>query len=386
MNRQYGIDLARVSAAYMVVFGHLIYGGTVGADGTWAGPSQPLPLLDKHGQSIWKIDAYLSQNWGTASAIVGVSLFFLISGWLIPPMLRKYSSREFITNRVLRIFPMLFCAVLLAAAIQYQCGNRAALRWHDVLSTILLANQITGAQSTLSVLWTLIIEGKFYVLLAVVGVVDYKKLFGVSALIVFLNCGYFCLLKSGSLAGHPHEAQIADSIVHDSYYLLFMFIGVGLWLMLDAPSPNKRPCWSFLSLIAIIAIFNANRWFTIAELGITPHQDINVASQFIVFCLFGGCLFVQKKFAGVHWPSRAIVHVSNVTYSVYLLHLSIGIFLLSRLRHLIGNQYLLLLIVISTITLIAVMTYWLIERPSNRLAKRLSRSRATNPAALSPIA
>lgn len=81
MSRNYGLDLARILAAYMVMAGHLIFDGSVATSrpySDWAGKSEVLPLLSN--SPLWKLDNYLLAAHGTALAIIGVSLFFLISG------------------------------------------------------------------------------------------------------------------------------------------------------------------------------------------------------------------------------------------------------------------------------------------------------------------
>lgn len=81
MNREYGLDFARLVAAYLVLFGHYFLSGTFDTTSrTWIGESESLPLLDKASHFLWVPDIFLLEHAGTASAILGVALFFLISG------------------------------------------------------------------------------------------------------------------------------------------------------------------------------------------------------------------------------------------------------------------------------------------------------------------
>jgi peptidoglycan/LPS O-acetylase OafA/YrhL len=390
MQRQYGLDLARLSAAYLVVFGHLVFGGTFGVDdafGVWAGPNETLPLLSKQDQSAWIIDYFALVHWRTASAIIGVALFFLISGWVVPPMRRRYTVHQFLTNRALRIFPMLICAIFLAVFTQYFVGDPSMPRWTSVFSTMLLANEFSGSPMTLGVLWTLIIEVKFYILLAILGHLSHRKIFGATAAILTISALGVILVKSGHaptqpyvmqiVSGHaptqPYVLQIVKSTIHDFYFVIFMFIGASLWIALESPQLGRTAVFRFLPTIFLILAFNINRYMTVTELRITPVQDFNLVTQAITFLFFGLCIFIQRCFPNGWFLQRVIGPLSNVTYSLYLIHMSIGVFLLSRLRHYVHNQYLLLLIVIAFITVTSALTYRFIEVPGNRLAKTLNR-------------
>ncbi|MBQ4796704.1 acyltransferase family protein, partial [Pectobacterium versatile] len=119
--------------------------------------------------SHYGCSTYICWNTGAATAIWGVALFFLISGWVVPPMLSRYSRKQFLINRFFRIFPMLIAAVIVAAAIQYQFGDHLSLSIGNVLSTMMLTNQFTGYPLTLGVVWTLMIEFKFYLLITFLG-------------------------------------------------------------------------------------------------------------------------------------------------------------------------------------------------------------------------
>ena len=92
MKREYSLDLARLVAAYCVLFSHFVLSGTFDETSrTWTGSTESLPLLSKSSQSLWMLDTFMLGKWQTAVAIWGVALFFLISGWVVPPMLSRLS-------------------------------------------------------------------------------------------------------------------------------------------------------------------------------------------------------------------------------------------------------------------------------------------------------
>jgi peptidoglycan/LPS O-acetylase OafA/YrhL len=134
---------------------------------------------------------------------VGVEIFFATSGFLVTKSwLRDPSFRRYIGKRVRRIFPGLICAVLVTAFVvgpTYSAGSPAAflasgapldyalsnifLFPHYVLSTVFAANPDHVANGSL---WTLPIEMRAYILLALLGIALLRRgAVGVLAVLLF---------------------------------------------------------------------------------------------------------------------------------------------------------------------------------------------------------
>ncbi len=357
-NRQYGIDFARLLAAYCVAFGHLAFGGTFAVDEVyqrWTCQGVVLPLLDREKQSLWAYDYSLLVNWRTSAGIIGVGLFFVISGWVVPPMLKKYSTSQFLINRVFRIFPMLIVSVLVAALIQYSYGNRDALSGLSVLSTMFLLNDVTGQPYSLGVVWTLIIEFKFYLLLALFGELTNKKTYAMVLLVAAMCTAYYVVL----LLGVSPTVFFSNAIILDLHYIILMLIGSSLYLAIA--DRQKAWYWRFAPPLFLVLAFNLIRHVVVHVLHIRPWQDINLVSQVVLFAFFLSCLGFQKYVTNGHL-ARVVKYVSDITYSLYLLHLSLGIFLLSVLRDRIANQYVLVLSVMLVLSLISLVGYHGIEK------------------------
>jgi peptidoglycan/LPS O-acetylase OafA/YrhL len=350
-------------------YGHLVWGGTFSTEGeyrAWMKPAEELPLLKQAEQSVWLLD-FVLQPFDTGLAMIGVGLFFLISGWLMPPMLRRYSRTRFVVNRSFRIFPMLVCAVLLAAAIQLGAGNSDALHWEGVFSTAFLVSQFFGLPLSLGVVWTLAVEFKFYLALAALGVLSQKKVLLASFSLLMCTLVY-------AIAGHKN-ADFEQVFLHDAYFMLFMLIGCSLRLAADAGTPV--PAWRrFSPPLAAAVLFGLNRSAFLAHVETPPLQDLNVATQIGIFFLFGVSVWWQATKRISRRVADLIEQCSNVTYSVYLLHLSVGTYLIVLFRKSVPDQYVLLAIVISLLSALSALTYQYIETPFNAYARRRLLGRA----------
>jgi len=365
MVRNYGLDLARISAAYLVMFGHLTFAATVSLGrpfSDWAGANESLPLLTKEGNWLWQINNYLLSDYGTATAIVGVSLFFLISGWLMPPMLDKYGRSIFLVNRFFRIFPMLIFAVFCSAAIQYYLGDRKTFDMAGVLATATLTTDIFGRDMTLGVVWTLIIEFEFYLLLALLGTVTQKKILATSAIIMIISI-------SSLLFGIKPKVVLADL-----YFIVYMLIGSSARLAFERSKFEGTGLYLACPVL-VIAAFEINRYVTVHLLGVNPGQEINVISQIATALLFLAFAMAGKVITKTTTTVFLVEKSSDLTYSIYLMHMAIGSYFISKFRHISANEYTTVLCTFVVVTAIAAVTYQLIEKPGIQLFKTLSRRR-----------
>ena len=136
------LDGLRAIAIGMVLLGHL--------SGTRGGPP------------IWEPIAPLGE--------LGVRIFFVLSGFLITTLLfkelsnnGKISLRGFYTRRFLRIFPAYYCFLTVIAGVWIWAGQ--PLHWRDLLAALsYTSNYNQGRPWVLGHTWSLAVEEQFYIL------------------------------------------------------------------------------------------------------------------------------------------------------------------------------------------------------------------------------
>lgn len=111
----------------------------------------------------------LSVRWYSAGVLgrVGVSIFFVHTTLVLMMSLKRKSNgvTAFFVRRAFRIFPLSISIVLLFALLKWLGGTPADS--HEILSNLLLVQNLTGAKSTPDPLWTLPLEVQMYLLLPV---------------------------------------------------------------------------------------------------------------------------------------------------------------------------------------------------------------------------
>jgi peptidoglycan/LPS O-acetylase OafA/YrhL len=143
------IDLLRFIAALMVVIFHYAFRGQA------QGEKSPMkyPLLDGVAQY-----GYL-----------GVELFFMISGFVILMTAANGDLRRFVSSRVVRLYPAFWVACALTFLITLTFGGpRFTATWGQWAANMTLMAEFLSVASIDGAYWSLYVEMRFYLLVAIV--------------------------------------------------------------------------------------------------------------------------------------------------------------------------------------------------------------------------
>lgn len=96
---------------------------------------------------------------------VGVFIFFMISGFVIPYSFKKEPGCNsiFITNRFFRLYPAYWFSLLLAIVVYYFL-NEPMPTWKQIAFNITMLQMGAGQPNIIGVYWTLFIELIFYII------------------------------------------------------------------------------------------------------------------------------------------------------------------------------------------------------------------------------
>lgn len=296
----------------------------------------------------------------------GVCLFFLISGYVITHVAQRESSVQFVIRRILRIYPPLAGAILLAVGLGPYSGEIFAGGWRDVLWGMTLLNYFKVPQSVvLGVAWTLVIEVLFYALVAVQTSWVRRRprtsvVLNLSACVLVIACsrrlGDGFLLFAASVAFIP--------------YLIF---GQILYLR----SRHKVGA-GFLTVAGVAAY--ATIQFGIREIHVS---FLALGNSYLLSFVFALCLFVIAMLVNFK-PPRPIMFTAQVSYSLYLVHGPVG-FAALALGMRMGFPYSASLsFAVAAVFGVAFIFNRMIERPSQVVARKWTAT--TKPRSDSPQA
>jgi peptidoglycan/LPS O-acetylase OafA/YrhL len=316
-----GLDALRGIAALLVLAQHIV-------PLHWIGHSSPL----------FTDILYL------APGRVGVAAFFLISGYIIPLSIGPQSTlSSFWISRLFRLWPLYIVAILLAVLMGAE--ETAKLSAAEVLLNFTMLQQFIGVPNALGVFWTLQIELLFYFTVSgmlLLGVVhDRKAMRAAFALSVVL-----ALLMAAARFVTGLKLPVALPIA-----LMLMFFGAELRLARLAGEflPLRRIAVLLVSLVGV------------CMLGYSHGAGDNPYRWALAYTLAVGLFLCFER---AKTMPATLVFLGTISYSVYLLHpLAISFF---------GNdEAISALWIVSSTLLAATASYYLIEKPFQRIGRHV---------------
>jgi exopolysaccharide production protein ExoZ len=342
------LETLRILAALLVVCAHL--------------PPYTIPIMGQ----FFGANRFLGS--------IGVDLFFVISGVVIGlSTVRAVTGtvdrplRNFLVARIFRIFPLYWAITGVTVALQWNKG-RPIPAWDEWLFSLTLIPRLENDQYVdpiVAIGWTLQFEIFFYALCAL-GILFRSKYFPVIAAIVI------------SLA----------SFVFDGYYfnpILLEFAG-GYAFSLYLASQKQPISLLGFPVAALLVVASASLFLFAAtgrDGGYPPAFDLMSAPRMMI--VFGDT-YVPRWLA---WGLPALIVVAvalrlenslkwrfawlgKYTYSVYLCH-TFAIAAALVLARRVGQEEVMLAVLPICISLIAVLTYWMLEQPMIKVGKHLLR-------------
>ncbi|MES1980891.1 MAG: acyltransferase [Pseudomonadota bacterium] len=230
------------------------------------------------------------------TGMMGMALFFSLSGFLVTHFLLKNSSvSDFIIRRFFRIVPLAWLYVICVLSF-YQVS---ASTWTAHL--LFYANlppkpliQVTDH------LWSLCVEMQFYVGIAILVALLKKR----GLLLIPLLCAAFTMLR----IANGMEASVI------TYYRIDEVLAGGIIALIYH---GKLGAWPVEALKRVYypAVF--------ALLLISCHPDsgfMNYLRPYLAAILVGATLYNQQTWLAVGLQHRTLLYIASISYALYVIH------------------------------------------------------------------
>jgi peptidoglycan/LPS O-acetylase OafA/YrhL len=315
------------------------------------------------GQRLWVAvtEGHLHADLGA----VGVVVFFLVSGYIITHTSLKEGHREFGIKRLLRIFPMLGVALVVAVicrSINYGLGagdmpgiGDTGLK--NVISNFVLISAVVTPADVIVTTWTLKIELLFY--LGTLALLSYSRRSPLRA--TWMMFGGWAV---GDLALSGHAGGVPGG--HAIMWVGFLILGRTLYLAHSGRSTGSEALALALATGTVFVLT-----YTFAYPGALLVQPISAGASFAVAVV----AFVALMQAPIRRLPRPVRFFGDISFSLYLLHVPVGVLVLNvMVRAGIGYTWAFLSATASSIAA-SYLTYRLVEVPAQRLARRIAPKR-----------
>lgn len=295
---------------------------------------------------------------------LGVVLFFLVSGYIVTHASARESVAQFGLKRVFRLGPALWVSVLVVFAARHVAhiagvgapsGTGGGSLWSYVRGTLLL-DQVSGPVVN-GVTWTLVVEVVFYVLTAMFMRMTRTRPVTATLLMLLATVATALLLDRFTAT---QELALFVAFVG------FLLFGRALYLGHHGMISSGRT--SLLALVVVIATVGTWELCSPGSMSDANGPQSTYVTGVLLFMVF---MYAAPRH--VPWPLR---RVSEISYSLYLLHIPVGMLTIDLVLHAGAPFAVAFLAAVASSLLAATISHRLVERPAQRLVRTLLANRS----------
>jgi peptidoglycan/LPS O-acetylase OafA/YrhL len=307
---------------------------------------------------------------GFHAGYIGVSIFFVLSGYLITTVLLReeertggISLRLFYLRRALRLFPALWLYLLVVGAI-WLAGGLPYHPWHSFVSSLLYLRNLVGRGHETDHLWSLSIEEQFYLVWPLVMIMlrcrHRARLFIALAVLIGITLWRIYAARTGL-------ASAGDLYIRSDFRFDSPLFGCVLALAQRVPWGTR--VWTNSTalrndLMTLVGVVGLALW-----VGLGMDEVVYPGTDATAVCMLGVALVMSQT--GVRgWLSNAftwppLVALGQVSYGIYLWQ---QLFLGPRSLGFEGIRVF-PLGMLATFA-VALASFWCLEKPLLRLKDR----------------
>ena len=326
-NRLYGLDVLRLLMALSVLFYHFGFRGPAHGD---------MPALDL---PLWLSEA-------SKYGYLGVSVFFMISGFVIAYSAEGRTASEFAIARFSRIYPTFIVCMTVTFFVESWAGTpQISASFADYLANFVLVSRALGFPFMDGAYWSIVLEVIFYgwvFALLLTGLFQSHKLpiLGIWLAASFLNAAVLHL-------------GVLDALLITKYSGFFM-AGIAIY---ELRKKSTAAMWAVLGLAMTLALYTSYQ----AMLGLEDEFHI-VFSLWVLTAIVLLAPLVFYAFLSFRIPDHSIwlaTLAGGVSFPLYLVHQHIGYVIF---YHLGGGNARTLTFVMIDLFMLALMIYVFFDR------------------------
>lgn len=295
-----------------------------------------------------------------STGALGVLLFFLVSGFVIPFSLESGNPRGFFVRRFFRLYPtmwicLLVTALMLTAQSHFQ-GTPPPFGKRMLGANAFLVSPYMRQPWIEPVFWSLAVEELFYLIAATAA---WRGLLASRTFILLAAVGLtsICLVATNASPG-----GLLFSVGFNAVFVIFILIGVVFHYL-------HQGTWGRVESLVICAV-------TFVLWIVAVHNAVPATlaaaytfSSVVALVLFGVLYLVRARLP----YSRVLDWLSNISYPLYLLH-GVNGYLVIRIVYVVTGNYYLGAAAAAAVSLLgATAVHYFVETPTNNMGRRLSK-------------
>ncbi|MHB8403531.1 MAG: acyltransferase family protein [Bacteroidia bacterium] len=310
----------------------------------------------------------------------GVTLFFVLSGFLITNILLRSRSKEvsvrkatvlksFYVRRILRIFPLYFITLFFLFFISFK-NTREVFPWLATFTTNIYQSIHNTYIGDFNHFWSLAVEEQFYLFWP--------------WLIVFIPAKHsekiiIGLISISILAKVYLFIYFPDKWMANSYLLVSCMHALGIGALISYWRIYRKGFIEKITKLSVV-LTSIVVYFTIHYIAFFYKAAwLNETIDNVLFALMSATIInyaAQSKFEGVFkyiLENKFVAYSGKISYGMYIFHLFIPDFLKSHLSPILGinitNKFVLFVTCYLITFVMAHISWILVESPINKLKK-----------------
>lgn len=366
------LDMIKAVALLLVSWAHYVSVGTwaVEVPGILNGTLET-PLLPAKEHSLYRLESFFFNRFGIQFGVIGVVLFFLVSGYLAPRMQIKYNriclwggDDCLLFSRMRRIYPTLFVCVFLNA-ILVASTQRIVYSWGDYLSTATVTVSITKSESTMGVLWYLMVLFFVYVLLTLVPRITLENL---TMVYIFL----FILVFLPKAVGDFEYAWLIANLQFVAKYSGIILLGAAGFLSKDCKWIRRGICLTWFFVLSFGLLVFARYLYG-------DESTYSLLNTYIAVFVIIVTLKALDSFAGkvVDRFQRLISFINRISLPFYLLHVHFGIITIYYFRKSGAGVVLSVFAAYTVSVIISLLVSLCVAKVTTNVSKQLHKFKQT---------
>lgn len=347
------VERLRAIACLMVIFGHYL-GSYWYSHRSVATEALFFPFIRLPIRSPFE---FLLQK-GVIFGQIGVGIFFIITGFLIPFSIKKKSTLQFLKVRFFRIYPVYLVSFIIVffmlkiSSYTYKISFPYGLQ--EILANLFLVYDWFYKRPFDIVTWTLLVQIKFYIIVSLFfnkkqAFANIKKVF----FFIFLFFIISLFLNNQFVLGYQDSWLFGPltTISSNVVYLIFIFLGVVFHNLYIKE-------WSLKTSFVILAL--SNLLFILAAISAFKYGA--TWQSIVINFELGLSLFSLLFVIGNHGLSKIIKFIASISYPLYLVHRINGYLFITYFLKLKLNSYLIVLLVFSLMVFISYLITTFVEK------------------------
>ena len=332
----YGLDILRVASALTVVLFHFGFRGEAAGD---------LPAIDIP-ELLKAVASY---------GYLGVSVFFVISGFVISYSAENQSPYDFLVSRFSRIYPtFLILMSLTAVTIALSSNPRFDVDAQQYVANLFIFSLVLGEPFVDGVYWSIVLEVVFYAwIFLIIALGQFQRILTILPVWIALSFVNEVFIRSNDLQN-----------LFITEYSVFFCLGIIINRLIRDFSVYGIALFGLAATYSLFTAHAGAAWYETAY-SVELSRAIIAGTLITSVAIF--VLLVDLKIDGMYWPTVRLL--GGATYGLYLIHQNIGYIAITALLdhiHAIGA----IVLVSTALITFSILFHLAIERRINTAVKR----------------